>query len=329
MRDPATQRVLITGATGFIGRALARACFGRVEAVGLLSRGAVTPADAGLSQPGVTAYPVDLRDDAATRRAVLDFRPTLVYHLAAVPDAPDAYGQVRDAIDVNLTGTLNLLEAILRAGRCLTVIGDSVKVFGNVPVPYRLNTRAEPDGSYAISKLAAWRLALLYLSSHGLPTVALRPTLVYGPGQGRNVISYAIQQVRDGAPEMRLMGGQQTRDPLHIDDAVSAFLAVASIRRSAYGSALPVSGGQEIAVVDLVRRIVALMDGRTDVQCEAAGMRRTETLRSWCDNRDAAELLGWQPRVSLDQGLRATIAAAGAAPRGLAAPAAALLGASS
>ena len=297
-------RVLITGGTGFIGRNLARACLARGDSVGILARGAMPGTD-----EACTAYPVDLCDEVEVHHAVADFRPNLCFHLAAVPDATDRRGQIRTAIEVNLTGTLNLLEAILRAGRCLTVIGDSVKVYGNVEVPYRAATRAEPDGSYAISKLAAWRLALLYLAQHGLPTVALRPTLVYGPGQGRNVISHAIDQALAGASVIELMGGQQTRDPVFIDDVVAAFLAVARIPGRAYGTAIPASGGQEVTVEALVRRVVALAGARTEIRCNPAGMRRTEMLRSYCDNADAAEMMGWAPRVTLDEGLRATIAA--------------------
>jgi nucleoside-diphosphate-sugar epimerase len=313
-RDPldalARDRVLVTGASGFIGAALVRRLAGAGIAVAGLYRGA-QPRGA----PG-EALRAGLDDAQALARAVAGFAPTLCYHLAAHPDAAESLDHSTAVLRTNVLGTLNLLEALRVQGGVRLVYGCSVKVYGNGPVPYRADQAPAPNSSYAVSKSAARDMVELYRQLHGLASVTLRPTLVYGPGQGPNLLRFVASKLREGAADIPLMSGSQTRAPVYLDDAVEAFLragAALEAGGAADGAVLPIGGPEELAVIDLVRRM-AQVAGRplTPVLVES-DVRPTEIFRSAADNSAAAETIGWAPATPLDEGLRLTLEAEGVA----------------
>ena len=306
----ADDRILITGATGFIGSALTEYLEGRGLTVAGLSRS--IPPDARARR-----FAVDLNDSDAVFAAVKAFRPTLCYHLAAHPDAAESHAHSTRVIGTNLMGTLNLLEALRREGPCRVVYGCSVKVYGNGHVPYVADQAATPNSSYAVAKAAARELIELYRRLYAVPSVTLRPTVVFGPGQPRNIFRVVAQKLAGGEVRMDLMGGQQTRSPVYVDDVLEAF-ALAGERLAAGnaldGRTIPIGGDEELAVVDLVKRMARLAGRPLVPVLIESDMRPTEIFRSAADNAEAARLLGWHPRTSLDEGLRATLRAEGALP---------------
>jgi len=120
-------------------------------------------------------------------------------------------------------------------------------------------------------------------------------------------MTYAMTSVLRSDPVIRLSGGHQTRDPLFIDDALDAYIAVASNGCRLSGKVVNIGGGHEITIVDLVKRIVRLMSGESRVEADPSSLRPTEILRSYCDNAEAFDWLGWRPAVDLDTGLMKTI----------------------
>lgn len=300
------RRVLVTGAGGFIGSHLAERLVrdGAVVAGLCRRRGRLDQiADAG----AVAFFQVDLSDPAACERALASFAPEVVFHYASLPDARESFEHAATSIEVNLRGTLNLLEAFRRCAGRVLVYGDSCKVYGNGPVPYSQATPPQPNSSYAISKLGAWQLCRLHAELHGFTAVSVRPTLIHGPRQGHNLLTMVVEAVRRGQPEIQLAGGAQTRDPLHVDDAINAILAAAQAGASLSGREVNIGGGQEVAVRDLAEMVVELAGGSQRVVCCTALARPTEMWRSWCDNADAERLIGWRPSLSLREGVRRTV----------------------
>ena len=297
------QTILVTGAGGFIGSALvARLQAAGDRVYGLLRPGATPPA----RLDPATVVHCDLRDAPALVELFASLRPTIVFHLASSPDGAETFAHAQSTVDNNLSATLNVLEAFRAAGSGgVLVYGDSCKSYGNVEVPYGADSADRPNSSYAITKAAGWSFCRLYAHLHGFATVAIRPTLLYGPGQGFNLFTYLHREVRAGHGEINLMGGKQTRDPLYIDDAVEAYLAAA--RTDLDQKTIPIGGGVEHSVVDIAARFVGLLAPQCTIACSDAEMRPTEILRSYSDNRLAAALLKWQPRVSLEEGFRRTI----------------------
>lgn len=300
----AGRRVLVTGASGFIGGHLVRRLHGLgAQVLGLDRR------DSDHRVPGVRYQLVDLTNPLGVEEAVRGFAPELVFHLAARPDGAETLEHQRDCFASNTLGTLSLLDAAVRAGTGRIVIQDSTKAYGNGPVPYAVDQREEPNSSYAISKAAAWQLCLLYRQLHGLSVVGLRPTMIYGPGQAYNLFGFLQEQVDAGAERIELAGGRQTRDPLFIDDAIDALLAAAEAGSEAEGQAVSIGGGAERSVLDLARAAVAAMGAEVEIRAQEGAARPTEIWRSWSDNRDAQRLLHWAPRVPFDEGIRRTVAA--------------------
>jgi UDP-glucose 4-epimerase len=250
----------------------------------------------------------DITNAEQSRRAVLGFGPEILYFLAGHPDAAESLEQAERCLQVNVRGLVNVLDALVSSGGKLAVIGDSSKIYGNRAVPYRDDTAPDPRSSYSISKIAGWEHAKLYARLHGLAVVSIRPTLIYGPGQGHNLISAVAASAARSNEEIRLAGGSQTRSPLYIDDAVDAFMRVAEAGTSLDGSVINLGGPEERSVLDIARMTVEVMGSKVVVSEDTSQLRLTETPRSVCDNAAAKRLLRWEPLTRLHEGLKKTLA---------------------
>ena len=298
-------RVLVTGGGGFIGSHVVEALGREGAHVTALARTRGRLSDL----PAPCAYEFvscDLRDSEAALEAVVLSAPEIIYHFASLPDRAETHEQAASSIQASTLGTLNLLEGARHAGTSLLVFGDSSKVYGNAGVPYRETSRVTPLSSYAVAKAAAWDLCQLYSRLHGLSAVSVRPTLVFGPRQRYNLVTFVAERASSGQ-EVRLDGGDQTRDPLFVRDAVEAFLAVGLSGCALDRRIVNIGGGCERTVRDIAALIVEVLGSRSEVVACPARRRPTEMPRSFCDNADAARMIAWHPRTSLRDGLRATL----------------------
>ena len=299
-------RVLVTGAGGFIGSNLVRRLAGLGASVTATSR---RPGRLDEFATGYRFTACDLRSLPQTRELVESAQPQLVFHLAAQPDSNENGNHLHAVVSHNVSATANLLDSLAELPGVALVYGDSAKVYGNSGVPFRGEQRLEPLSSYAVSKQAAWGMIDVYRRVHGIQAVGLRPTLVYGPGQGFNLFTFLIAAIDGGRDEIALDGGVQTRDPLFIDDAVNAFIAAAMHCGVLNGRNLPIGGGREISVDDIARLTVRLLGGQQRVIARPTSVRPTETQRSWCDNAEITQAIGWLPRTPLEVGIQQTAAA--------------------
>lgn len=251
----------------------------------------------------------DVRDP----RSVRDFMEgaTTVYHLAALIAIPYSYRAPSSYLETNAGGTLNVLEAARMLETPRLVHTSTSEVYGTAQaVPINERHPLQAQSPYAASKIAADKLAESYHLSFALPVVTLRPFNTYGPRQSaRAVIPTIISQLAAGQPVIKLGALTPTRDFNFVSDTAAAFIAVAEAPREAVvGKVLNTGSGREISVGDLVRRIAQVMDREVEVVQDAERFRpdASEVMRLVCDNLALTQATGWQPCVSLEQGLAIT-----------------------
>lgn len=300
------KHVLVTGAGGFLGSHLAKRLSQRGAQVGaVIYRRTLSPWL--VDDPRIFPLPMDLTEPREKILSLFEhFKPDYVYHFASDPDGPEEEERIFRRLECNLTATINLLAAASRHSVRGFILGDSCKVYGNAQVPHREHSLTRPDSSYAASKLAAWHFCQVYMNAFRLPVAALRPTLIYGPGEAFNLFGYLSRCLGNGDPQITLQGGRQTRDPLFIDDAIQAYLLAAERMDRVAGRAIPIGGGQEQPVLELARSFIAQWGESTPVQACPDNLRSGDMMRSYCDNSEALELLGWAPAVERESGLRQT-----------------------
>jgi nucleoside-diphosphate-sugar epimerase len=302
-----SERVLVTGGSGFIGSALVRALLERGDEVHwLLLPGDPAPNLAAL-RADVRVHGADLSDRAEVERAVRAARPEVVYHLAAV-GVTEVNVDPALAVRVNVEGTLHLLAALDGDYRVFVNTGTCHEYGGNAP-PFREDQDPRPELPYAIAKTAAWHFCRRLHRTRGWPIVTLRPFGVYGPRQGaRAFVPACIAAALAGRP-FDMTGGEQRRDMIYVEDVVRGFLHAAAAPEAA-GGTFNLCTGTEVPLHEVASTIVALAGTGIEVRRGALPYREGEVWHLVGDNRRAREVLGWEPRVSLADGLARTVRAA-------------------
>ena len=300
--------VIVTGGAGFIGSTLADALVasGReVHVVDNLATGhrANLPA-------GATFHEVDIRDSAAVARVASESGAVAIFHMAAQADVRKAIEDPAFDADVNIGGTLSVLEAArINGARVMFAAtgGGAYGEYDGLPIPTPETADPRPMSHYGQSKLSGEAYCALYGRLYGIPTVRLRLGNVYGPRQDPHgeagVVAIFSGKLIDGEP-MKVFGdGLQTRDYVYVDDVVDAFL------RAEGGTpdiTLNIGTGREVSVLELVRSL----GGGDAVHAPA---RTGAVQRSALDAALAATVLGWTPTVQVEEGLPRTHTALAAA----------------
>ncbi len=307
------RKILVTGAGGFIGSHLTEALVeagAKVRAfVHYNSRG-----DPGLLRQvpverrrKVEIYFGELRDPGAVRQAMEGCQ--VVFHLGALIGIPYSYAHPTDVVQTNVLGTLNVVNAA-RALEVERVIHTSTsEVYGSARyVPIDEAHPLQGQSPYSASKIGADKLVESFHAAYGLPVCTVRPFNTYGPRQSaRAVIPTIIVQL---ATRDRLTLGSlhPKRDFNYVGDTVSGFLAVAASEAS-LGEVINIGSGREISIGELVELLGELMGREVVYETDVKRVRpeASEVQRLLSDTSKAHRLLGWQPTVSLEEGLRRTV----------------------
>jgi NAD dependent epimerase/dehydratase len=311
--DYSGKRVLITGAGGFIGSHLAEACAGlgaRVTAMvhyngagawGLLDQ---VSAD---RRGGMDVVAGDIQDSDFVRIAVRG--QDVVFHLAALIAIPYSYVAPRSYVRTNVEGTLNVLEAARAEGVPRVVHTSTSEVYGTARE--RPISEAHPlqgQSPYSASKIGADKIAEAYHLSFEIPVVTVRPFNTYGPRQSARAFIPTVIAQALASDEVKLGSLDPQRDLTFVGDTVDGFLR-AGLAPGAVGETINLGTGETHSIGDVARRILRLMDRPIPIVADAARVRpkASEVMELISDNRRADRLLGWQPRVDLDEGLQRTI----------------------
>ena len=299
-------RFLVTGAAGFLGSGLAN----RLAAEGHTVLGVDD-----LS----TGDPKALNSGVQFTRGDVNDRPKLwtlmqgvdcVYHLAARVIVPESVLYPREYNQVNVGGTVTLMEAMRDVGVRRVVFISSGTVYGNQSVqPVKENAIPNPRSPYAVSKLAAEYYTKSIGALWGIETVCLRVFNAYGPGQHHPpvhtpVIPSFLRQAWENGTIVIHGNGEQTRDYVYVDDVVNA-MAAASVAPDVNNLTINVGSGSEVSVRDLAKMVAEVTGGNPEI---VYNPRNEGGLSRLCaDITLAQEKLGYQPKTSLLEGLKTTL----------------------
>ena len=307
-------RVLVTGADGFIGSHLVQRLLADGAKVRALccynsngSRGWLDDLDVDGGDDGLETVLGDVRD-AGMMRSLMD-GVDIVFHLAALIAIPYSYQAPASFVDTNVTGTLNVLEAV-RQTRVRRMIHTSTsEVYGTpqqVPI-----TESHPlcgQSPYAASKIAADQLCEAYARSFGTPVVILRPFNTYGPRQSaRAVIPTILGQLLAGATEIHLGSLHPRRDFTYVTDTVDGFVRMA-LADLEPGTLVQLGTGRSVSIGELLALCVVITDAEVVhvIDPERVRPERSEVQVLQSDPTLARALLGWHPTVRLQNGLSET-----------------------
>ncbi|HEY4236902.1 MAG TPA: SDR family NAD(P)-dependent oxidoreductase [Gaiellaceae bacterium] len=318
--DWSGRRVLVTGAGGFIGSHLAERLvelgadvrgFFRYTSGG--GRGWIEHADADIRN-AIDPVLGDLRDSDAVQQAV---RGTdLVFHLGALVGIPYSYVHPRETFETNVAGTLNVVTAARDHDVSLLVHTSTSETYGTATyVPIDEKHPLQAQSPYSATKIAADKLAESFQHSFAVPVTTVRPFNTYGPRQSpRAVIPTIASQALQGTT-VALGHLSPTRDFTFVSDTVEGFIRAGTV--AAIGQTFNLGSGEEVSVGGLVELVGEILGKQLDVVHDSRRDRpdASEVDRLVSDNTRAREVLGWEPTVSLRDGLRRTLEWVGATPQ--------------
>jgi CDP-glucose 4,6-dehydratase len=313
-------RVLVTGAYGLLGGWLVSTVLDRAAAVTVIRRDDTSRSALmamGL-EPDVSVVHGDVATEGVVARAVAEYEIDTVFHLAAQTLVPTANRSPLSTFETNVRGTWLTLEACrLNEGVQRVVVASSDKAYGpHAQLPYTEEDALQARFPYDASKAAADVIARSYWHTWRLPVAVTRFANLYGGGDfnlSRLVPEAVLAALAGRSPVLRSDGSPE-RDFLYVEDAVEADLAIAAALGDrgqtgpAAGEAFNAGGGVPHRVLDVVALICRLAGTGVEPDIRGDGPPAGEIDRQWVDHSKLSELTGWRPTVSLEDGLRRTLA---------------------
>lgn len=294
--------VLVTGASGFIGKHLTLA----------LSRENAVISTFDYKKTAwtfdVVEYIGDLRDAESVNDCLIASKPEIIFHLAAYKERSSNIIDFYSAIDTNLIGTLNLLEASrnLEGVKSIVVLGTAEE-YGAATRPFTEISREQAVNAYSFSKLCTTHLCETIYNLYHLPITIVRPSVAYGPRQeGDMFLPALIQSIIRDQP-FNMSPGKQTRDYIYIDDLIDVLLQVVIYYKEVSGEIINVGSGEPVVLSDLVLEVKRILNKPGLVNIGVVDYRPGDIMNYSVDISKARQLLDWSPNVSLNEGLQKTI----------------------
>lgn len=308
------ERVLVTGADGFIGSHLtellvekglkvrAFTFYNSFNTWGWLDTLPFNIMD------NVEVFTGDIRDPNGVREAMKGCGA--VFHLAALIAIPFSYHSPDSYVDTNIKGTLNVLQAArdLETGRVL--VTSTSEVYGTAQyVPIDEKHPFQGQSPYSATKIGADRLAEAFYRSFALPVTIVRPFNTYGPRQSaRAVIPTIITQLLAGKAEIKLGSLTPTRDFNYVKDTANGFYKIYQSDQT-IGEEINIATQQEVSIGDLAKELIRQIKPDAQIICDAQRLRpeNSEVNRLLGCNRKIMQMTDWRPQYTLAQGLAETI----------------------
>lgn len=306
-------RILVTGGAGFIGGNLAEAFLRDGHDVTVLDN--LEP----FYNVGIKRHTIDLHREVAAGHAGTyrfvegDIRDEdvvnelvdgvdVVVHQAAQAGVRESVDNPRKVTDINVDGTVNLLQAATEAGVDRVIIASSSSVYGKPEsLPYTEDHPTEPVSPYGVTKLAQEHMARVYTELHGLPTVCLRYFTVYGPRMRPNMaISNFVSRCLNGESPVIYGDGQQTRDFTYVDDVVDANRTLLE-SGTADGEVLNIGSSDNISIQELAETVRDQLAPDLDIVYESA--READAEHTHASVETAGDVIGYEPSRTITEGV--------------------------
>ena len=301
--------VLVTGGAGFIGGHLVLALVeagARVRVLDNFSSGSET----NLPTSGIEIMRGDIRNPSNCAQAVAGC--TAVFHLAAMGSVPRSLEEPQLYNEVNITGTLNVLEAARSAGAKRVIYSASSSAYGDTLILPKIETMPPmPLSPYAITKLAGEYYCRIFAKLHNVETISLRYFNVFGPRQNPRsqyaaVIPAFLSALQENRPPKIYGNGEQTRDFCFVANVVKANLLAATTPKKLCGEVVNIACGQRISLNAMLAKMQAMLG--TKITPEYLPPRPGDVRDSLADITAASALLGYHPEALFEEGLRQTVA---------------------
>ena len=300
------KRVLVTGADGFIGSHLTERLLQYDALVSVFVHNEGLKNLKNVKEKLEEVIVGDIADEKLME-SIIKNNPKIIFHLAADDYIPNSIKNPGAVLRTNLNGTVNMLTAaqeLIKNGFKIFVYTSSCVVYGTNLNPMRENDLFKPNTPYAVSKAAADLLCRAYYNTYNLPVAIIRPFNTYGPRKTKDVIplfiGFALSNKEIGLDG----GGKATRDFIYIDDTVDGFL-IMGMDEKAIGEAVNFGTGEDISIRDLTTKIINYTESSSSLIDKPE--RPGQDIRSCCDNTKARTLFGWQPKISIDEGIKRNI----------------------
>lgn len=309
------KRVFVTGATGLVGGHLIDALAGEGAEVTALVRDEVPRSRfARRRQAEVNVVSGAVENYRLIERALAEYEIEVVFHLAAQTIVPIAYRAPIGTFRANIEGTWNVLEACRQVGHvAAVVVASSDKAYGSAErLPYNEDTPLRAEHPYDVSKACGDLIARAYWVTYGVPVTITRCGNIFGPGDLNfsRIIPGTIRSALLGERPQIRSDGTLIRDYFYVKDAAQAYLmsarALLASRERMGGEALNFSNEQRLTVLEVTKRILAIM-GRADLEPEILAEARAEIAEQSLSAARARKLLGWAPRYDFEAGVRETV----------------------
>lgn len=305
------RNVVVTGADGFIGSHLTEA---------LLREGCHVKALAqynsfnnwgwleGIRNPELEIVTGDVRDPNFCRTLVKG--ADTVFHLAALIAIPYSYVAPDSYVDTNVKGTLNICQAVKDEGTPRLLVTSTSEVYGTARyVPIDEKHPKQPQSPYSATKIGADAIALSFHNAFDMNVTVVRPFNTYGPRQSaRAIIPTIITQIASGIRQIKVGDLSPTRDFNYVEDTCRGFIEIAKCG-NASGEEINIATQREVSMETTLKTIARLMDANVEWVVDPQRLRPagSEVFRLLGSNEKIRRLTGWEPRVSLEEGLRRTI----------------------
>jgi len=306
------KKILVTGADGFIGSHLTELLVMKGFKVRALAQYNSTNHWGWLENVGckdqIEIVTGDIRDPHFCKHIAKDM--DIILHLAALIAIPYSYIAPDAYLETNIKGTLNICQAARENGNIRVVHTSTSEVYGTAQfVPINEEHPLQPQSPYSASKIGADSMAMSFYNAFDLPLTIARPFNTYGPRQSaRAVIPTIITQIASGKNKIKLGDVSPTRDFNYVEDTCQGFLSIIE-NENTIGETLNIGSNSEISIGDTLNIIKEIMKSDVEFIVENKRIRpeNSEVFRLWCDNSKINILTGFEPKITIEEGLKKTI----------------------